>query len=335
MAETREEDQRRTRREKLVKGLLLGGAAVGLPALANVLVARRTRRLEAAAWGRVQRYASRLGEISYQMLGQGEPIVMLHSFGPGHDCEEWRTVAEIMAHDHCVYAVDLLGWGRSDRPGITYDDELYIEMLQDFLADVVGERAVLTAAGLSAAYAVQLAVDHPERVTALALVTPSGIDVHGDEPDLKDALVYGLLRLPIVGTSALNVYTSRAAIQHQLRREIYAAPERVDGTLVEHHHRSSHQPGSHSALAAYLCGYLNHRVSDVLPRLKVPLWIAWGSRATSPPIESADLWIRQVPEAELEVFRDTGNLPHGERAAHFCSRLRRFLATTSAAVPSP
>ena len=317
-----------------MKGLLLGSAAIGIPAVANALVVRRSPRLDAPTWGRSRRYAWKLGEISYQLLGDGEPIVLLHSFGPGHDSEEWRSVAEILAHDRRVYAVDLLGWGLSHRPGITYDGELYIELVRDFLTDVVEERATIAAVGLPAAYAVQVAVDHPERVTALALVTPSGIDVGGDEPDLKDALLYGLLRLPILGTSALNIYTSRTAIQQHLRREIYAAPERVDGALIEHHHRSSHQPGSHSALAAHLCGYLNHRVEDVLRRLKVPLWIAWGSRATAPPIEAADLWIRQLPETELEVFREAGNLPHEERAAHFCSRLGRFLAARSAAPAS-
>lgn len=332
MARTTEEEQRRERRGRLLKGLLLGGAAVGIPALANALVARRQERLEAPSWGRTRRYAWKLGEISYQVLGQGEPIVLLHSFGPGHDSEQWRTVAEILAQEHRVYAVDLLGWGLSHRPGLTYDGELYIEMVRDFLTDVVEERAVVAAAGLSAAYAVQVAVDHPELVTALALVTPTGIDVHGDEPDIKDALLYSLLRLPVVGTSALNVYTSRSAIQHHLRREIYGAPERVDAALVEHHHRSSHQTGSHSALAAYLCGYLNQPIREALPRLKVPLWIAWGSRATSPPIETADLWIKRVPEAELEVFRDTGNLPHEERAARFCQRLARFLATRAQAL---
>ncbi len=332
MARTTEEEQKRARRQKLVKGLLLGGAAIGLPALANALVARRSKRLDAPAWGRTRRYAWKSGEVSYQMLGEGDAIVLLHSFGPGHDSEEWHAVAEILAHGHRVYALDLLGWGMSARPELTYDGELYIEMIRDFLADIVGEPATLVGAGLAAAYAVQVTVDHPESVRALALITPSGVDLHGDEPDLKDALVYSLLRTPIFGTSALNLYTSRTAIQTYLKREIFAAPERVDAALIEHHYESSHQPGSHSALAAYLCGYLNHRIKDMLPRLSVPLWIAWGSRATSPPIETADLWIRQIPAAELEVFKDTGNLPHTERAGRFSQRLERFLSSLPALV---
>ena len=334
MARTTEEEQKRRRRKKLLKGLMLSGAAIGLPALANALVARRSRQLEAPVWGRTRRYAWSGGEISYQILGEGDPVVLLHSFGPGHDSEEWHAVAEMLSQGHQVYALDLLGWGLSARPSLTYDGELYIQLISDFLGDIVGQPATVVAAGLSAAYAVQVAIDQPEAIRALALVTPLGVDHHGDEPDLKDALVYGLLRMPIIGTSALNLYTSRTAIQAYLKREIYAAPERVDGALVEHHHDSSHQPGGHSALAAYLCGYLNHTVRDVLSRIAVPLWIAWGSRATSPPIEAADLWIRQVPEAELEVFRETGNLPHAERSARFCQRLERFLSSLPNSVVS-
>lgn len=335
MTRSEEEKQKAQRRKKLVQGLLIGGAAVGIPALANALLARRRQRLESPTWGRTRRYAWHLGEISYQVLGEGDPVVLVHSFGPGHDSEEWRAVAEILAQENRVYAIDLLGWGLSERPAITYDGEVYIELIRDFLLDVVAERATLVTAGLPAAYAVQIAVDHPELVSALALVTPAGIEVHGDEPDLKDALVYGLLRLPVIGTSALNIYTSRASIQHHLRREIYAAPERVDAALVEHHHTSSHQAGSHSALAAHLCGYLNHPVREILPRITVPLWIAWGDRASAPPIESADQWIRHVPAAELEVFNDTGNLPHAERAGRFSQRLQRFLDHLTEPAPVP
>jgi pimeloyl-ACP methyl ester carboxylesterase len=191
---------------------------------------------------------------------------------------------------------------------------------------VVRDRAVLVAAGLPGAYALQTAVDHPERVRGLGLIVPSGLDTHADEPDRGDALLYRALRAPILGTSALNVYTSQAAIVRYLRREAFAAPDRVDAARVEHHYRSSHQAGAHVPLAAYLSGYLNHRVDEALARLDVPLWLAWGRQAKSPPIESADLWLRQVPTAELEVFEECGNLPHAEVPAAFCQQLERFVS---------
>lgn len=323
--QTSHEEQKRRRRGRLVKGLLLGGAAVGLPALANALIARRNERLTVPVWGRLQHYAWKYGEIAFQRLGAGEPVVLLHSFGPGHDSEEWRSAAEILAARHRVYVPDLLGWGRSDKPRLDYDAELYIQLIGNFLEDVVGQRCSVVAAGLSAAYAIQIAVDRPERVGAVALVVPSGIEIHGDEPDLKDALVHRLLRLPILGTTALNLITSRSSIGQYLKRDVFLGPEQVDAARVDHHYRSSHQPGSHSALAAFLSGYLNHRVHEVVQRLKEPPWIGWGREATAPPVETADLWLQQVPRAQLEIFEGSANLPHLEVSARFAQRLGRYL----------
>ncbi len=329
-AQTSQQEQKRRRRKRLLKGLLLGGAAVGIPALANALIARRTRRLPGTGWGSSHRYAWRYGEIRFQLLGEGDPVVLLHSFGPGHSGDEWRPVAEFLAARHTVMVPDLLGWGRSDKPRIGYDGELYIRLVHDFLEDVVRERATLVGAGLSGAYAVQVAADRPELVHALGLVVPAGIDFHGDEPDIKDALVFRLLRLPVLGTSALNLYTSRTGLAHYLRRDVFAAEERVDAAAIDRLYRFSHQPGAHTALAAYLSGYLNHRVLRSLPRLKTAPWIAWGRAATSPPVESADLWLHHLPEAELEVFEDSGNLPHLEQAQAFSRKLEGYLSALAA-----
>lgn len=325
-AQSADEEQRRKRRKLLVKGLLVGGAAIGLPALANALVKRRAGQLAPARWGRTHRYAWKEGEVVFQNLGEGPPILLLHSFGPGHDAEEWRDAAECLARDHRVYAPDLLGWGHSDKPALTYDGELYIELVRDLLRDVVGRRAAVAAAGLPAAYAVQVAVDHPELVRGLALVGPLGIELNSDEPDFKDALLHRALRLPVLGTSALNLFTSRAAIAHHLRHDVYAAPERVDAGLVDHHYRASHQRGAQAVLAAYLAGYLNHGVEEELGRLTQPVWIGWGRAAASPPVESADLWLRHLPGAELEVFEGAATLPHAEAPVAFCRRLEHFLA---------
>ncbi len=304
----------------------MGGAAVGLPALVNALVSRRARQLPAPAWDSGDTYAGNDGRITFQHFGAGPKLILLHSFGPGHSAAEWRPAAEILARDHEVFAPDLLGWGQSEKPAITYDSELYIQLLTDFLNEAVGGRAVIVAAGLPAAYAVQVAADQPELVRALALVVPQGIGLHGDEPDFKDAIVHRLLRLPILGTSALNIFTSRSGVANYLRREVYAGPSGVSEAVVDEHYRSSHQPGAHGALAAHLSGYLNHGVRDDLSRLDLPTWLAWGRRATSPPVETADLWLQRLEGAELEVLEACGILPHAESPEEFCRALKNFLA---------
>jgi len=324
-AQTREEEHRRRRRKRLIQGLLMGGAAIGVPALANLLVRQRARQLPAATWGSGDRYAWRHGEVAFQRLGDGKPLVLLHSLGPGHSSAEWRQSAELLAENHQVFALDLLGWGDSSKPAMAYDDELYIHLLTDFLTDVVGERAALAAAGLPTAYALQLAVDRPELVRCLALVVPQGIELYSDEPDLKDAVLHRLLQLPILGTSAMNLYTSRSGIASYLRRDVYCSPVLVNEALIDQHYRISHEDGAAAPLAALLSGYLNHSVRTVLRRVEQPVWLAWGRRAVSPPVESADLWLRQLANADLDVFERCGALPHAESPEEFSRKLDSFL----------
>ncbi len=307
----------------------MGGAAIGVPALINALVSRRVGKLPAAVWGSGATTEWKHGKIHYQRLGSGAPVLLLHSLGPGHSGEEWRGVAEHLAEDYEVFVPDLLGWGRSEKPSLTYDSELYIELIGELAGRFGGQRPVVIATGLPAAYAVQLTLDQPELIRALGLVVPSGIELHGDEPDFKDALVHWLLRLPILGTSALNIYTSRSAIATYLRREVYASAQRVDDALVDRHYRSSHQPGAQGALAAYLSGYLNHSVREILDRVDVPVWLGWGRLAVTPPVESADLWLRSLSGADLEIFEDGGILPHVESPDEVARQLKRFLGGLS------
>jgi pimeloyl-ACP methyl ester carboxylesterase len=306
--------------------LLLAGAAVGVPVLAAALLRRRAEPPSPPRWGRAHRYAGRSGrEVVFQELGSGSPIVLLHSFGPGYDANQWREAAEVLAAQHSVYVPDFPGWGRTRAVAGTHHPDRYFNLIEDFLTGVVREKAVLVASGLSAAYAVQAAVDHPSRVRALALVSPLGLGEAATTGMVHD-FTGKLLTVPLVGAPVLDLLTGRAALEHHLRREVYAAPERVDAALLEHHYRASHTSQARAALAAYLRGDLWHDVSEELARLRVPVWIAWGRQAKQPPVDQADLWLRHLPQGELDVFEGTGTLPQAETPALFSRALERFLA---------
>jgi pimeloyl-ACP methyl ester carboxylesterase len=315
------------RGRKVATRLLLAGAAVGLPVLAGALLRRRAEPPSPPRWGRAHRYTGRSGrEVVFQELGGGPPVVLLHSFGPGYGCDQWREAAEILAARHCVYVPDLPGWGRTRALAGSHHPDRYLNLLEDFLAGVVRQKAVIVAAGLAAAYAVHTAVDHPGRVSALALVSPLGLGENGAGPEVVGRLV----GLPILGATALDLLTARTALEHHLRREVYAAPERVDAALLEQHYRASHTRQARAALAALLRGDLDLDVSDELSRLRVPVWLAWGRKSKLPPVEQADLWLRGLPEeAQLDVFEGTGSLPHAEAPALFCRGLERFLERVS------
>lgn len=317
------------RRRKIAWGLLLAGAALAAPMIAGTMTRRRARPPHPLRWGRTRRYSGRFGEVAFQEIDQtpGAPaLLLLHSLGPGHDADEWRATAELLRTRYCIFAPDLPGWGRSQGPARGYHPAFYPEVVEDFLRRVVREPAVIVAAGLSAAFAVRVAAVAPELVRALALVAPLGLTAGGTE----GAVVPALLGLPVVRESVLDLLTSRPSLERHLRGRVYAAPERVDAALVEHHYRASHQPAARQALAAYLRGEMWTDVEELLPRLQTPVWLAWGRAATAPPVEDADLWLNRLGDGrggvEIEVFEGSGSLPHAERPAIFCRALDRFIA---------
>jgi pimeloyl-ACP methyl ester carboxylesterase len=310
---------------RLAKGLILAGVAVGAPLVAAALLRRRVEPPQHFRWGRAHRYAGPLGTVVFQELGSGPPIVLFHGFGPGYDANQWRAAAEILAQRFCVYVPDFPGWGRSDGPpGGALDAGLYVEAVEDFLASVVREPTVVVAAGMAAAYATRLAVDLPELVRGLALVSPLGLGNDG-APEVG-GFVASLLRLPVLGPLTLDLLTGRSALDHHLRREVYAAPERVDAALLEHHYRACHVPKTREALAAWLRGDLWHDATDAVSDLTVPVWLAWGRHGKSPSPEDAGRWLDLLPDADVEIFQGSGSLPHAETPSLFCRSVERFIA---------
>jgi pimeloyl-ACP methyl ester carboxylesterase len=296
------------------------------------VIRRRAEPPQSPRWGRAHRYAGPRGEIVFQELGQRggqSPLVLLHSFGPGHDSNEWRAAAELLAERFPVYAPDLPGWGRSPAPPPwEWRPSYFVDVIETFLAQVVREPAVLVASGFPAAYAARIAAAHPGRLRALGLVCPLGLDsVDGQ------AFLGKLLRVPILRDTVLDLLTSRSAITHHLRKEVFAAPERVDAALLDQHYRASHRPRARAALAAYLQGLLQggqDGIGETLPEIGLPVWIAWGRQAAAPRLEDADRWLHRLPHtAELEVFETAGSLPHAEAPAAFSRSLERFIATLS------
>jgi pimeloyl-ACP methyl ester carboxylesterase len=319
------EAERARRRRRLLGGLVLGVAAVGIPALANRWIASRAPRLRGPGWGRTQKFRWGRGEVAFRELGAGPPVVFLHGFGIGRDGEEWRLVAErIATAGFRAFVPDLPGWGLSTDPRLNVRAELYAAFVRDFLVDVVREPAVVVAAGHTATAAAHASLEAGVEVAGLALVCPRGLGNTDGPPTVADRLLRLALPLPILGESALNAVTARPTIARALARDLYAAPERVDAQVVDRAYRAAHAPGAQRALGALFAGRLDEDASDLVGRVTVPTLLLWGRLARDPSVELADPWLAHLAESSVEVFESSRLLPHVEEAPAFARRLVDF-----------
>ena len=311
------------------KGLIAGGAAgAGVAALAavNAAVAREAPEPETGAvGGEAGTYQWKHGQIFYRHAGEeGAPAVLfVHGIGAGARSFMWRRNFLPLARHFRVYALDLLGFGYSEKPaGAPYSADLYVELISDFLREVVGRPAGVVAHTLSSAFAVRAADERPELAGSLVLVSPTGADHLSARPGMTGAAFYGLLHSPVLGTSFYNAVTSERGVRDYARNQLFYERRFVTPRLVAHYYAVSHLPGAQYAATAFLSGYLNTDIREPFARLRHPVTLAWGRQDTTNPIEQAGQLLSLNPRARLEVFDRCRMMPQEEHAERFNALLR-------------
>ena len=312
--------------------VVAGGAAVGVAAAWNAWTRRSIGPYSNPLGGAEGTFRWRGHRVAFTVHGAGAPIVLVHGVREAASSFEWLQVVDALATRFHVHVLDLLGFGRSDRPAVRYRPRLYTSLIADFAADVVAQPVALVAGGHSAAYAIELAARDPARVPALVLVAPAGIATGERTVDVVGEARRAAVELPVLGTTLFNARVSRAAIRRRLEH-LYADDRHVTEELVDHHYLVAHQPGARHAPAALLAGRLDLDVRSSLRRLRQPALLVWGGRAAEHPVDEARALLAGKPDLEVAILEHAGDLPHDEQPAAFLDAVVPFLERNRAAAP--
>jgi len=312
-----------------------GGALLGAAAAYNAFARKGVDKLTNLIGGEEGGFDWRGRRISFTKRGNGPPILLVHGIHAAAWSYEWHDNVDYLARTNTVYTVDLLGFGRSDRPAVRYSARLYISLISDFVDRVVGDPCVLVATSLSGAYAIVLGARDPQRFPAVALVSPTGLvrlnRTSGIAGEAGQLAVYA----PIVGTAMFNALVSRRSIRSYLEKT-YADDSIVTDELVEIYYWTSHQRGARHAPAAFISGHLNIDVRQALRRLSQPALLIWGEEGTTPPVEESRSFRAIKPDIEMAVLSPAGDLPHDEQPDDFNVILSTWLNRLSlSSEPTP
>jgi pimeloyl-ACP methyl ester carboxylesterase len=306
--------------KKPFKKALMAGALLAIPALVNNAIFARAKALGNTVGGEGRFWPWREGDVFYARDGAGDkPIVFVHGIYAGASVFEWRKNFHALSKSHNVIAFDWLGFGLSDKPNIRYSDTLYVELLTDFLREVVGKPCTIVASSLGAAYAIEAAAALPEIVESLVLVCPSGYrTLTSPEDTPTQEAKFRVISAPIIGPSLYNVITSRANLWRYLCDDVYFDPSYVTEEVVDHYATASHQYGAQYAPLAFISGELGHSVQDSFPHLtQRNIEIVWGREAHMTPLSDAEPFLSANSHAELRVLDKAGLLPQDEQAEAF------------------
>jgi pimeloyl-ACP methyl ester carboxylesterase len=254
------------------------------------------------------------GNIHYVKKGLGDPVLLIHNIYPGADHQEFEHNINELARHFTVYAIDLLGFGQSDAPRLKYTADLYVDLIADFLREVVDEPAAVISAGLSCAYVADVALRAPELCTRLVFVCPRSEPTGLDSPRWFAPLRRLFLTTPPLGSGFYETMAGDAELGIFLRGCFYR-PRQVTPELIARLRDNARRPGTIYSYAALVTGYLDKNVLELLPRVETPILLVWGRHAYPTPVEHSVRLLAITRNGRLEVTENAGAWPHFEQSA--------------------
>ncbi|NDJ20259.1 alpha/beta fold hydrolase [Nostoc sp. B(2019)] len=257
-------------------------------------------------------------KIQYTVMGTGRPLVLVHGFGAsiGH----WRKNIPVLANaGYRVFAIDLLGFGGSDKAPINYSVEVWVELLKDFWTEHIQEPAVFIGNSIGALLSLIVLVEHPEIAAGGVLINVAGGLSHRPHelnPPLR--VVMGafnrFVRSPLTGKFVFNRIRQKAQIRRTLY-QVYRDRTAVTDELVDLLYTPACDPGAQQVFASILTAPPGPTPVELLPKVERPLLVIWGADDPWTPITGAKIYEearKNGKEIKIVPIPNAGHCPHDE-----------------------
>jgi pimeloyl-ACP methyl ester carboxylesterase len=195
------------------------------------------------------------GRIHYyaDVTAAGRPLVLIHSINAAPSAFEMKPLFERYRSQRPVYALDLPGFGRSDRSNRRYSPSLFANAIIDFLEKVVAQPCDLVAFSLGCEFAAQAALRKPELVESLVLISPTGFSARRLPTGRAAERAHKVLSVPIVNDGLFALLTSKPSIRFFYNQAFHGS---IPQEMIDYAYATSHQPGAKYAPLYFLSGQL-------------------------------------------------------------------------------
>ncbi|MGV0023615.1 alpha/beta fold hydrolase [Phormidesmis priestleyi] len=259
-------------------------------------------------------------------------IVFVHGFGGsiGH----WRQNMSELAKHHNVYALDLLGFGNSDKPNVDYSVDLWVDQLYEFWQTFIGTPVVLVGNSIGSLTCLATAAAHPEMVRGVAMISLPDTASH---EEAISPIVRPLVRsLQTIVTSPLLLYP----LFHLLRQPgvvrrwaslAYVCQESVTEELLEILMKPAREQGSAQAFCAIVRAMISPQFSpsvrSLLSQIQMPSLLMWGDQDRMIPPGSAKRLLSYKSDLQLIELENAGHCAHDERPEQVNAALLSWIQT--------
>ena len=256
-------------------------------------------------------------KLHYQEKGEGTPLVLIHGYGSS--TYTWRDVFVPLSENFRVIAVDLKGFGFSEKPDGDYTRNAQAVLVQKFLDKLKIEKAHFAGSSMGGEVSLNVALQSSERVESLILVDSSGVKSvkgSGSTPSRFE--------VPFVGRAFVALaLLSDNLVRTSLERS-YFDDSKVTKELVETYHLPLQTNNGQRAAVYTQQQWDLYPIEDDLSKVKVPTLIIWGEEDFVTPLEGGKKMNASMEDSKLVVFENCGHLPAEEMPKRTVEEILKF-----------
>ena len=303
------------------------GTAVGTMHIINrvfTYIATADNRLDGNSF---EYYNWRFGRIAYKKKGAGSPVLLVHNFDVCSSMNEWKNIESELAKTNTVYSLDLLGCGCSDRPILTYTNFLYVQLINDFIKNIIGKKTDVIVSGNSASFVLMACANDETIINRIVMVNPQNLASLAKAPTKRSTLVKYLLYTPIIGTFIYNMKVNKRTIYQKFYSDCYYDVNRINEKDILTCFESSHKDKTRSRYL-YACQqsrYTNANILFCLGRLNNSIFVISGNGNPENALV-AEQYQNYLPSIEIVGINNTKELPHVEKADEFLDQVHVLLS---------
>jgi pimeloyl-ACP methyl ester carboxylesterase len=267
--------------------------------------------------------------------GRGSPVLFIHGLGSSGYIE-WRFNLEALSDRHRVYAPDLPGFGRTEKPRARYGIPYFTRFIERYMEDRGLRSAAVVGASLGGRIALELALDNPRLVRKLVLVNALGLG----RPNVH--VSYGLVTIPRLGEALMKVtrnalnWAPSQMIRRVAARYVGSSSDlnrTMDDAYIDNLRELYAAAGYHDAYLATVRSLMTPKallggqydLTNRLNELKVPVQLIWGANDPLFPVAHAARAHSLIRNSKLAVIEGAGHTPQAERPEEFNRVLHKFL----------
>ena len=271
-------------------------------------------------------YEWRFGKIRYTKKGSGSPLLLVHDLTVGSCGYEFHKIVDQLSKQYEVYVIDMLGYGLSDKPNMTYTSFLYVQLLTDFVKTVIGKKTDVIAVGDSSSLAIITCHNNPEVFNRLILINPQSLHQLNRIPSKRTKALKFLIDAPILGTFVYNIITSKKAFLGRFKKYYYENPSKIENADIEAYVEASHLHDYNSkySFSSHVGRYMNLNILHALKEINHSIFIIAGREKED--IKSiVENYLYYNNSIEAAYVMKTKQCPHMEAPQKVLNQLDIFL----------